>query len=80
MRERNPTLSAGTKSSESSALEGIQQDKSFHQHGAQLYNGGYGLDFGADAGRFVAFVWGTQFQIPPDRREIFSSYLLDGER
>jgi hypothetical protein len=24
--------------------EGIEQDGFFHQHGTQLYNGGYGLD------------------------------------
>lgn len=60
--------------------DGIQQDYSFHQHGAQLYNGGYGLDFASDVARFVSFSWGTQFQIPADKMAIFSSYLLDGER
>ena len=60
--------------------EGIQQDYSFHQHGAQLYNGGYGLDFAEDVARFISFSWGTRFQIPPDRMAIFSSYLLDGEQ
>lgn len=58
--------------------EGIQPDYSFHQHGDQLYNGGYGLDYANDVGRFVTFAWGTHFQIPGDRMEIFSSYLLDG--
>jgi chondroitin AC lyase len=60
--------------------EGIQQDYSFHQHGAQLYSGGYGLAFATDVGRFVAFAWGTDFQIPPDRMATLSSYLLDGEQ
>lgn len=58
--------------------EGIQQDYSFHQHGKQLYSGGYGLAFANDAGRFISFAWGTRFQIPPDRMAIFSAYLLDG--
>ena len=58
--------------------EGIQQDDSFHQHGAQLYSGGYGLSYANDLGRFLSFAWGTRFQIPPDRMAIFSSYLLDG--
>ena len=31
--------------------EGIQQDNSFHQHGAQLYSGGYGLFYANDVGR-----------------------------
>jgi len=62
------------------AAEGIQQDDSFHQHGVQLYNGGYGLSFADDVGRFIAFSWGTSFQIPADRMVIFSAYILDGER
>ncbi len=44
--------------------DGMQQDYSFHQHGVQLYNGGYGLDFANDVGRFVSYSWGTRFQIP----------------
>ena len=64
----------------SPADEGIQQDDSFHQHGAQLYNGGYGLAYADDAGRFISFAWGTRFQIPPDRMATFSSYLLGGEQ
>lgn len=60
--------------------EGIEQDYSFHQHRVQLYNGGYGLDFANDVGRFVSFSWGTRFQIPADRMAMFSAYLLDGEQ
>lgn len=60
--------------------DGIQQDYSFHQHGAQIYNGGYGLDFASDVARFASYSWGTQFQIPADKMATFSSYLLDGER
>jgi chondroitin AC lyase len=60
--------------------EGIQADDSFHQHGVQLYNGGYGLSYVNDVGRFIAFAWGTRFQIPSDRMAIFSSYVLDGEQ
>lgn len=62
------------------AAEGIQQDDSFHQHGVQLYNGGYGLSFADDVGRFISFSWGTEYQIPADRMEVFSAYILDGER
>jgi chondroitin AC lyase len=60
--------------------EGIEQDYSFHQHGQQLYNGGYGQDFANDVSRFVSYAWGTRFQIPADRMTIFSAYLLDGEQ
>ena len=60
--------------------DGMQQDYSFHQHGVQLYNGGYGLDFANDVGRFISYSWGTRFQIPADRMKIFSAYLLEGEQ
>ncbi len=60
--------------------DGIQQDYSFHQHGQQLYNGGYGLDFSNDVSRFISYSWGTRFQIPADRMTIFSAYLLDGQQ
>ena len=58
--------------------DGIQQDYSFHQHGKQIYSGGYGISFANDAGRFISFAWGTRFQIPADRMAIFSAYVLDG--
>jgi chondroitin AC lyase len=51
---------------ESQPRDGIEQDYSFHQHGTQLYNGGYGLDLANDVGRFVSFSWATRFQIPAD--------------
>jgi chondroitin AC lyase len=60
--------------------DGIQADFSFHQHGQQLYNGGYGLGFGNDVGRFVAHAWGTPYQIPPDKLQIYLGYLLDGQQ
>ena len=62
------------------AEEGIQPDNSFHQHGEQLYSGGYGLAYAIDLGRFLAYAWGTRFQIPADRMALFSAYLLDGEQ
>lgn len=62
----------------SQAEEGVQQDGSFHQHGQQLYNGGYGLTYADDLGRFIAFSWGTSFQVPPDRMAVYSAYVLDG--
>ena len=60
--------------------DGIQVDNSFHQHGDQLYSGGYGLDFADDVGRFIAFAWNTSLAIPPSRMDTFAAFLLDGER
>ncbi len=34
--------------------EGIEPDFSFHQHRSQLYSGGYGLNFAADVGAYIA--------------------------
>jgi chondroitin AC lyase len=60
--------------------EGIMPDASFHQHGSQFYSGGYGLAFANDVGRFVAYAWGTQFQIPPEKMQIYTRFMLDGEQ
>jgi len=60
--------------------EGVQRDFSFHQHGPQFYNGGYGLFYGNDIPRFISFAAGTAFQVPEDRMAMISSYLLDGQQ
>ncbi len=60
--------------------EGIMPDASFHQHGSQFYSGGYGLAFANDVGRFVAYSWGTTFQIPRAKMEIYARFMLDGEQ
>jgi len=59
--------------------DGIQHDDSFHQHGRQLYNGGYGLNYASDIGRYIAFTAGTPWQIPREKLEVFVIYLLDGQ-
>jgi hypothetical protein len=41
--------------------EGIQYDHSFHQHGPQLYVGGYGLNFLEDGTTNARLVAGTRF-------------------
>ena len=60
--------------------EGIQSDHSFHQHDQQLYNGGYGLAYANDVGRFVCLSWGTRYQIPPEKMDVFSAFMLDGQQ
>jgi chondroitin AC lyase len=60
--------------------EGIMPDASFHQHGSQFYSGGYGLAFANDVGRFVAYAWETQFQVPPPQMAIYTRFMLDGEQ
>jgi len=60
--------------------EGIQPDFSFHQHGAQLYSGGYGNGFAASAPRFALLAQGTAFAFAPEKIRILESYLLDGQQ
>ncbi|MBC8039828.1 MAG: hypothetical protein H7Y06_04735 [Opitutaceae bacterium] len=60
--------------------EGIQADLSFHQHGRQLYNGGYGVSFMTDAARLAAQTRGTRFALKPETVELLTRFLLDGQQ
>lgn len=60
--------------------EGVQADFSFHQHGALLYCGGYGLGFTTDCTRFVDLAKGTAFAAPAEKLAILENYVLDGQR
>ena len=60
--------------------EGIQPDGSFHQHGAQLQNGAYGLTFASEAVNVSAYGAGTSFALPADGSAVVVDYLLDGQQ
>ncbi len=60
--------------------EGIQADFSFHQHGAQLYTGAYGLGFLMDSVRMAGLLDGTPWSYEPQRLEILAAFALDGVR
>jgi len=60
--------------------EGIQIDYSFHQHGAQLYNGGYGYGLLQDSSMYAFFVAGTRFAFLQDKIDLLSTYCLAGCR
>lgn len=62
------------------AEEGIMPDASFHQHGKQLYSGGYGLGFTNDIGRLIYCSWNTPAQISAEKLNVYLGYLLDGQR
>lgn len=62
------------------AGEGIQPDHSFHQHGPQLYVGGYGEAFLEDSLTHARLLDGTRFAFAPDKIAILTDYLLDGSR
>ncbi|NBW96543.1 MAG: hypothetical protein EBR28_07375, partial [Planctomycetia bacterium] len=60
--------------------EGVQPDGSFHQHGAQLYNGGYGLSFSQDAADLSSYAAGTTYAMPAGSTQVLVDYLLDGQQ
>lgn len=58
--------------------DGIQIDRSFHQHGAQIYNGGYGAAFANDVATYALIARGTEFELPTAALSTFADYLVDG--
>jgi chondroitin AC lyase len=58
--------------------EGIQHDRSFHQHGAQLYTGAYGGQFANDLARYAMISRGTAYQLPPEALASLADYVADG--
>lgn len=60
--------------------EGIQPDFSFHQHGAQLYSGGYGLGFSVDMARLIALSENTPYAFSPETIRLFTDFLLEGQQ
>ncbi|MDQ3281960.1 MAG: polysaccharide lyase beta-sandwich domain-containing protein [Acidobacteriota bacterium] len=58
--------------------EGIKKDFSFHQHGAQLYTGGYGGQFANDVARYALITGGTSYALPADAIASFADYVADG--
>lgn len=62
----------------SATAEGIKPDSSFHQHGAQLYTGGYGGSFANDVSRYLLFTRGTAYTLPAASMKSFADYLVDG--
>lgn len=60
------------------AAEGIKRDWSFHQHGAQLYTGGYGGSFANDVSRYALITANTAYGLPADSLASFSDYMAEG--
>ena len=60
------------------AGDGIQADNSFHQHGAQLYTGGYGGSFANDVSKYALLTRGTDFALPPASLDSFTNYIAGG--
>ncbi len=60
--------------------EGIQSDYAFAQHGAQLYNNGYGLSFLKDNCLWMRLLSGTKAGFLKEKVQILTNLLLEGNR
>lgn len=60
--------------------EGVQPDRSFHEHGPLLYFMGYGHDFAVDSARTAYLAADTSFAFSEARVAVIVDYLLDGSR
>jgi len=58
--------------------DGIQTDDSFHQHGPQLYTGGYGGAFANDVARYALLTSGTEYALPQANAQIVADYVANG--
>jgi chondroitin AC lyase len=58
--------------------EGIQADLSFHQHGNQLYSGGYGLTYLADMAGLAAWMQGTRWSLTAADLTLLADYAATG--
>jgi chondroitin AC lyase len=61
------------------AGEGIQRDFSFHQHGPQLYNGGYGHDFVVDTCKYATLLQDTRYAFTHEKLSLLADLLLEGD-
>lgn len=58
--------------------DGIKADRSFHQHGPQLYTGGYGGAFANDVAKYALLTRGTSIGLSVDALASFNDYVADG--
>jgi hypothetical protein len=60
--------------------DGLQADASYHQHGQQLEDGGYGTGLATAFLGFLPRTRGLRWACPPARLDALASLLLDGMR
>lgn len=60
--------------------EGIKDDRSFYQHGAQLYSGGYGRSFTTSIADMAYLLGGSEYALPQDKLRLFCEYVVLGQR
>ncbi len=60
--------------------DGIQPDYSFHQHGPQLYGGGYGMEFGSGVASVCLLGASTSFAFSTSSEQTLANYLVNGQQ
>jgi len=60
--------------------EGIQRDRSFLQHGPQLYGGGYGMGYSNDVSRVAALGVNTAYTFSTAQQQLLTDFILDGQQ
>ena len=60
--------------------EGLQSDWSYHQHGAQLQFGNYGLSWFTDMVFWTVALTGTKYAFPPEKTAMVTQYYTRGLR
>lgn len=63
---------------ESVSDQGLQPDRSFLQHGAQLQFGNYGLSFVVSQAWWARIFKGTALQLPAEKEAILKDYICKG--
>ena len=58
--------------------DGIKRDHSFHQHGPQLYTGGYGGAFANDVAKYALMTRGTSIGLSAAALSSFVDYVAEG--
>ena len=76
----DPACIAPPRGSQGCLTDGIQIDRSFHQHGPELLIGSYGEAYAVDTLQTLALSANTAFAPSDERCELFASLLVDGMR
>lgn len=69
---------AMTRVAQPGSGDGMKADFSFHQHGRQLYTGGYGGAFANDVARYALIANGTRYGLATSSLHAFAAYVAEG--
>ncbi len=60
--------------------DGVQPDRSFHQHGSCLHMSTYGATYSLNFARLAWLGQGTAFGFPKEKLELLFEFILDGQQ